>query len=132
MQILITGRHMGVTESMKAYAKAKAEKLGKYFGGITAARVTMDVDHLDQQVEMVFDVARGGPIVAKVSAPDMYAACDLAEQKVAAQLRRHKERVRDHHRGERRHEVDPTAPVTEKAGPSEPTYEDVIEEMREG
>ena len=61
----------------------------------------------------------------------MYAACDLAEQKLAQQLRKHKERLRDHHRGERRTEVDATAPI-ETAQEPEATYEDVIDKMRRG
>ncbi len=131
MKILITGRHVGVTESMKDYARAKAEKLVRFFDRSTSCRVTMDVDHLDQQVEMVLEVSRGVRLVGKASAPDMYAACDLAEQKLAQQLRKHKERLRDHHRGERRTEVDATVPVDESAE-REATYEDVIDEMRHG
>lgn len=131
MKILITGRHVGVTESMKDYARAKAEKLGRFFDRATSCRITMDVDNLDHSVEMVLEVSRGTTLVGKADAPDMYAACDLAEQKLAQQMRKHKERLRDHHRGERRLEVDPTAPV-EAAPESETTYEDVIDEMRRG
>jgi len=131
LKILINGRHVGVTEAMKAYAQAKAEKLGRYWDRATSCRVTMDIDNLDQSVEMVLEVSRGVSLVGKAEAPDMYAACDLAEQKLAQQLRKHKERLTNHHRGERRAEVDPTAPP-EKTGEREATYEDVIEEMRSG
>ena len=131
MKILITGRHVGVTESMKDYARAKAEKLGRFFDRATSCRVTMDVDRLDHMVEMVLEVSRGTTLVGKAQAPDMYAACDLAEQKLAQQMRKHKERLRDHHRGERRMEVDPTAPI-EAQPEREATYEDVIDKMRRG
>ncbi len=132
MKTIITGRHVGVTDAMKTYAATKVDKLTSHFGRITAARVTMDIDHLDQTVEMVLEVKRGIRLVGKASAPDMYAACDLAEQKLATQLRKYKERLTDHHRGERRTEVDSTAPTEEDASPREATYEDVIEEMRGG
>ncbi len=131
MKILISGRHVGVTDSMKDYARAKAEKLGRFWDRVTSCRVTMDVDHLDHMVEMVLEAGRGVRIVGKAEAPDMYAACDLAEQKLAQQLRKHKERLTDHHRGERRTEVDATAPVR-KTREREATYEDVIDEMRGG
>lgn len=132
MKIIITGRHVGVTEAMKDYARTKAEKLLRFYERATSCRVTMDVSHLDHEVEMVVDVSRGVRLVGKAGAPDMYAACDLAEQKVAQQLRRYKERLTDHHRGERRTEFDTTAPAKKPAGETEATYEDVIEEMREG
>lgn len=131
MKIIISGRHVGVTEPMKAYARAKAEKLQRFFERATSCRITMDVDHQDQMVEMVFDVSRGVRLVGKASAPDMYAACDLAEQKLAQQLRRYKDRLTDHHRGERRPEIDVTEPE-DRTREREATYEDVIEELRRG
>ncbi|MHC5009842.1 MAG: ribosome hibernation-promoting factor, HPF/YfiA family [Planctomycetota bacterium] len=136
MNIAITGRHVGVTESMKAYAREKIEKLRKYFERATAARATMDIVHDSHEVEIVFEVTRGVRLVGKAEAPDMYAACDLAEQKLAGQLRRFKQRLTDHHRGERRTEVDVPPQAGEGAesvGDEAPTtYEDVIERMRKG
>ena len=132
MKIMITGRHVGVTDSMKEYAHAKVEKLLKYFERVTSARITMDVNNLDHTVEMVLEVSRGTTLVGKAEAPDMYAACDLAEQKLSQQLRKYKERLTDHHRGERRPPVDVSAPEEEKAGETEATYEEVIERMRRG
>ena len=129
MKIVITGRNVGVTDSMKTYAREKVEKLQKYYDRATMAQVTMDVEHDTHCVEIVFDVPRGVRLVGKAEAPDMYAACDLAEQKLAAQLRRYKQRLTDHHRGER-------APTPEEAAaaPAEgaETYEDVIDRMRQG
>jgi putative sigma-54 modulation protein len=132
VQILITGRHVGVTEPMKEYARAKAEKLMRYFDRATHCRVTMDQDHLDFTVEIEIEASRGVRLFGKARGPDMYASCDLAEQKLAQQLRRFKERLTDHHRGERRDEVDLTAPApgSRRRREREPTYEDVIEEMR--
>lgn len=133
MKTSITGRHVGVTESMKAYAREKVEKLGRYFDRVTQARVTMEIDHDRHRVEMVLEVTRGVSLVGKAEALDMYAACDLAEQKLAQQLRRFNQRLKDHHRGEGRgravgRATRPSGPRT----PTETTYEDVIEEMREG
>jgi putative sigma-54 modulation protein len=132
LKITITGRHIGVTDAMKAYGRAKAEKLGQYFERATHCRVTMDIDNLEHEVEMVLQVNRGVTLVGKAHAPDMYAACDLAEQKLAQQLRRHKERLTDHHRGARRPQVDLSRPAEAAAPEREATYEDVIEEMQHG
>jgi len=131
LRIMISGRHVGVTDSMKIYARAKVEKLLRYWDRATSCRVTMDVDNLEHQVEMLLEVNRGITLVGKAEAPDMYAACDLAEQKLAQQLRKFKERLTDHHRGEKPAHFDASAP-SEARGEREDTYEDVIERMRRG
>lgn len=131
MKIMISGRHVGVTDSMKEYARSKVEKLLRYWDRATSCRVTMDVDNLDHQVEMLIEVNRGVTLVGKAEAPDMYAACDLAEQKLAQQLRKYKERLTDHHRGEKPVHFDTSAPQ-EAPAEREDTYEDVIEQMRRG
>jgi hypothetical protein len=59
----------------------------------------------------------------------MYAALDLAEQKVAMQLRRFNQRLKDHHRRDGR----PGGPATAAEPLGEgATYEDVIEDLRAG
>ncbi|MFV1958791.1 MAG: ribosome hibernation-promoting factor, HPF/YfiA family [Planctomycetota bacterium] len=128
---MITGRNVGVTESMKNYAREKVEKLRKYYDRATLAQVTMDVERDSHRVEIVFDVPRAGRLVGKAEAPDMYAACDLAEQKLAGQLRRFSERLKDHHRGERATPAAMQGAGAPLADAAE-TYEDVIDRMRQG
>ncbi len=133
MQILITGRHVGVTEAMKSYARDKVAKLERFFDRATSARVTMDIQHDTHLVEMQLDLVRGASAVGKAQAPDMYAALDLAEQKIAMQLRRFNERLKSHHRRDAKGEarVGAAAPAD---GVLEDvvTYEDVIEDLRRG
>jgi ribosome-associated translation inhibitor RaiA len=80
---------------------------------------------------MSLDLARGAVLVGKAEAPDMYAALDLAEQKLAHQLRRWKERLKDHHRGDRPKGAAETAGAP-AGGDDQATYEDVIDRMRRG
>ena len=140
MKIVIAGRHERVTEDMKAYARQKVEKLRKYFDRATMARATLDTERDTHRVEIVFDVPRGVSLVGKAEAPDMYAACDLAEQKLAAQLRRFNERLKEH-RGRKAGGGQDRPPVVEgetgaegpgPAGDDALTYEDVIDRMRRG
>ena len=100
MRIQITGRHVGVTEAMKEYAREKVEKLEKFYGRATKVEVTMDSDHAKSIVEIVASVTRHVRLVGKAESPDMYAAVDLAEEKVARQFQKHKQKLTDHHRGE--------------------------------
>lgn len=132
MKTIISGRHGALSDTTRAYVQEKVDKLGKYFERATSARVTLDKAHLSHVCEIVMEVSRGVTLVGKAEAEDMHAACDMAEQKLAMQLRKHKERLTDHHRGERRQEVDLTAPPPSEQEPAEQTYEQVIEEMKEG
>ena len=132
MKIVISGRHADVTNGMKTYAREKVEKLRKYFDRATMARVTMDTERDTHRVEIVFDVPRGVSLVGKAEAPDMFAACDLAEQKLGAQLRRFNERLRDHRGPRMTDAVIPTPAATESSPEESQTYEDVIDRMRRG
>jgi putative sigma-54 modulation protein len=130
LRILITGRHVGVTEAMKDYAREKASKLEKIHDRLTRLEVTMDVDHDAHRVEIVADAPRGVRLVGKAEGPDMYAAVDMAEEKLEAQLRKVKERLTDHHRGEESMgSVPKGATPPESPDRPETTYEDVIERL---
>lgn len=139
MRVLITGRHVGVTEAMKEYAREKIEKVEKIFGRLTKVEVTMEVGPDAHAVEVVAAAGGHAPFVAKAQSPDMYAALDLVEEKLSSQLRKHKQKLTDHHRGEasmgslRSGAVPPGTRGPSQGGtsPGEETYEDVIDRMKE-
>lgn len=136
MRVLITGRHVGVTEAMKEYASEKIEKVEKIFGRLTKVEVTMDVGRDAHAVEVVAAAGGHQRFVAKAESPDMYAALDLVEEKLSSQLRRHKQKLTDHHRGGASMGSLPSGAVPPGtrppgSGPGEETYEDVIDRMKE-
>jgi putative sigma-54 modulation protein len=130
VRIQITGRHVGVTEAMKDYARDKVEKLERIYGRMTKVEVTLDAHPERKVVEIVAHANRGARLVGRAESPDMYAAVDLAEEKLARQLLRHKERLTDHHREEQPGGPRPAAGAAR--APAEETYEDVIERLAEG
>lgn len=133
MRIVITGRHVGVTQAMQDYAREKVEKLEHIYGRMTKVEVTLGVVHDANVVEIVADANRGQRLVGKAESPDMYAAIDLAEAKVAHQLHKHKERMTDHHRGEPTIDTALGAgiPPAATAEGREETYGDVIDRLGE-
>jgi putative sigma-54 modulation protein len=143
LRIQITGRHVGVTEAMKEYAREKVEKLEKIYGRMTKVEVTLDADHARSIVEIVASANRHVRLVGKAESPDMYAAVDLAEEKLARQLVKHKQRLTDHHRGDLSMGslVDGTVSPEARAGApgsatapgaAEETYDDVIDRLSRG
>ena len=104
MQIKVAGRHMGVTESTRAYAE---EKIGK------AAKIH---DRDDMQVDVVLHVEKnpsnknravaevtarmkGITVRAEEAASDMHAAIDLVAEKLERQMRKYKTKLVDRRNG---------------------------------
>src|SRR5437868_870737 len=129
---------------MKDYAREKIEKLERIYGRMTTVELTLDVGHDQKIVEIVAHANRHSQLVCRAESPDMYAAIDLAEDKLARQLVRHKQKLTDHHRRDGHHggtegaarSAGAAVPAGAEPGvsdggeASEETYEEIVEKMR--
>ncbi len=97
MSIVIEARHMEVTNSLRQYVESKAEKLPKYYDNVHSIEITLDMEADKPMTEIVVHAGRKTTFVASSRDADMYACVDQCVHKIAEQLRRHKDRVRDHH-----------------------------------
>ncbi|SRR5258708_207314 len=95
MELNITARHLKLTTPIADYAQKKLEKAKKYFGQLIWAQVILDVEKNRHIAEFVIH-ASGHTFTAKEESTDLYAAIDLASDKIDEQLRRYKERRRPH------------------------------------
>src|SRR5688572_24949239 len=98
MELHMTARHLKLTPAIADYAQKKLEKAKKYFGALIWAQVILDVEKNRHIAEFVIHAA-GHTFAAKQESADLYAAIDLASDKLDEQLRRHKERRRPHRAG---------------------------------
>jgi len=97
VQIEISGHHhVEITDAIRSHVEDKAEQLARIFDGITTLHVAFNRERGLFLAEFVANVSRGAQVVAKVSADSLPAAIELAAEKFGAQLRRHKDKVRDH------------------------------------
>jgi len=96
LNIRITGRTGDVTAGMKAKAAAKVEKLSRFYDRITWVDVILGVTRERKSVEMSAGLNRGQTVIAKTESDDMFTAIDMAVDKITRQLRKHKEKLRDH------------------------------------
>jgi len=99
MQLNITGRHLDVTPAMKSYIEAKFEKLARHFEHITNVHVVLTVEKERQKAEATVHVNRGD-LFANEEHDDMYSAIDRLIDKLDRQLKKHKEKLTDHHRND--------------------------------
>ncbi len=96
MQLNITGHHVDVTPALRAYVTEKLQRLSRHFDHVISVNVILKVEKLDQMAEATVN-AGGRSIFANETAADMYAAIDGLVDKLDRQVRRLKDRLRDHH-----------------------------------
>lgn len=102
MQIKITARHIKLTDAIADYARKKVEKAEHYFGNVVSAQVILSVDKYRQMAEVVLHTGRTGArsiFRAKEVSDNLYAAIDLAMDKIDKQLRKIKEIAKIHRKG---------------------------------
>jgi ribosome hibernation promoting factor len=99
MQLDVTGRHVDITDSLKSYVENKFQKLERHFEHINNTHVILSVEKDRQKAEATVHVNRGN-LFADNEQEDMYAAIDGLIDKLDRQLKKHKEKLTNHHRGE--------------------------------
>lgn len=97
MKLVIQGKNLDITDSIRHYVNEKIEKAVNHFQSITSE---VDV-HLSvaknprinpKQTAEVTIYANGAVIRAEESSENMYASIDLVSNKISRQLRKYKER----------------------------------------
>lgn len=99
MQINLSGHHVDISPALRDYVTTKLSKLERLFDHVTNAHVVLTVEKLSQKAEASIHVS-GGQLFADAVEEDMYAAIDALADKLDRQIRRHKEKLTDHHRSE--------------------------------
>ncbi len=102
MRISVTGHHIEVTPALRDYVESKLQRLERHFDNMTNVHVVLSTEKNRQKAETTLHVA-GANIFADSVQDDMYAAIDLMIDKLDSQVRKHKEKVTDHHRAEGGH-----------------------------
>ena len=96
MQINVKGHQVEVTPALSAYAISKFERVTKVFDQLHDVSIVLGLEKLLHKAEVTLQLS-GKTLHADATAPDMYAAIDVLADKVETQLRKHKEKLTDHH-----------------------------------
>ena len=101
VDVVVTGRHLDVPAKLRAYAQDKLAKVEK----LCPKAIRLDVEfsrernprlsEIRDQIQLTC-VSRGPAVRAEAAADDMFAAFDLAWEKLEARLRRAADRRRVH------------------------------------
>ncbi len=96
MQINLTGHHIEITPALKQYVDAKLEKLERHFDHVNNVHVILTVEKLRHKAEANVHVS-GNHLFADAVEEDMYAAIDGLVDKLDRQVKKHKEKITEHH-----------------------------------
>jgi len=94
-QFIISGRHIELTEALKAYAEEKTAKLPKHFDSLIEIEVIIDgSDPSNPVVGMIARAPKTPPFIITETSDDAYKCIDLAVHKLERQIRKSKEQQR--------------------------------------
>ncbi len=102
MQIKFNFKNFDPSDHLRSYALGRFEKLSRYVRNTDAAelQVNLEVEKLRQMAEVVL-VDDDTHLSASEESQDMYSTIDLVLDKIEAQLRKIRDKDKDHRRGGR-------------------------------
>ncbi len=103
MQVNITGRHIELTEPLKAYVHEKLQHLKHSFDHVVDVQVVLSVEKIRQRCEITIH-ASGITIHGSEETEDMYASIDGAVDKLNRQLKRYRQKLKRHQSNHSRRE----------------------------
>jgi putative sigma-54 modulation protein len=100
VQIKISTRHGHISEETQAGITAKVGKLTRFLDRISSIEVTLDLERREvPAVDLRVSAGHRPDFVASSQSDSLMGAVDNAVEKMEQQLRKHKRKVQDRHRG---------------------------------
>ena len=96
MLFTITGKHIEITDALRAHAEEKTSKLPRYYNNINQVEVIIDGGNGSNcGVEIIARGEHSNFFIGSETGDDMYACIDIAVHKLEKQLRRKKQKQRN-------------------------------------
>lgn len=100
MNLQISGHHLEITPALHDYVTSKLERVTRHFDHVIDVNVILSVEKLNQKAEVTVHLP-GKDIFVEAIDEDLYAAIDGLGDKLDRQIQKHKQKLQDHHRGEK-------------------------------
>ncbi len=102
MKVIISGRHLKITDPIKEYTEEKIGRLDKYFDSIIEVDVTLSVEHSKTEGDVhkadALLFGNGTKIKVETENSDLYAAIDELSDVLERQVKKYKEKMKDHNK----------------------------------
>ncbi len=115
MNIIVNGRNIEVTPALRKYAEEKISKFERYLSNITEAIITMTVEKYRHKVEVLLK-ANGILIQAEGVTGEIYSSIDDVVEKLEKQVKKYKEKMVSHRKGEPKVSEPQSSPVRPETG----------------
>lgn len=105
MQISISGHHVSITDALKTHIEEKLAKVERHFDHINSLQVILSLDnhhnettHKGQNNHKAEAILRvpGSEVFAQANADDMYQSISQMADKLDRQVRKHKNKLKNH------------------------------------
>jgi len=96
VQLRLTGRHIELNDDVRTYVEEKTNKLPRFYDRIHEIEFVLGHESEQFTAEMIVRTDHKHTFVATEVGPDTMAVVDLIIDKMERQLRRHKEKNRNH------------------------------------
>lgn len=96
MQLNVSGHHIEITDALRQYVESKMERLERHCELVSDIHCILSVEKLRHKAEAKVNV-NGDTVFAEATEEDMYAAIDSLVDKLDRRVRKHKEKLIDHH-----------------------------------
>lgn len=96
MQFLLTFRHMDATDALKNYTEERLQRITKYFPDPISCSVVLSANRFNHRVDVNLKLHNGFQVAGHETTENMYSSIDLVAAKIERQVRRYKEKLRDH------------------------------------
>ena len=97
MQFQFSFKHMATSSALQTYAEGKfQEKIQKFVTKPTTAHVTFSVNRHEHTAHLSLRAGDGFSLEVEHTSSDMYASVDTMVDKLSTQLKKHKEKLKDH------------------------------------
>lgn len=101
MQLKLSGHHVELTPALRSHVEKKLEKITRHFDQVIDVSCVLTVEKMEHKAEATLHVS-GGAIHADASEGNMYASIDVLADKLDRAVKKHKEKISDHHASEAR------------------------------
>jgi putative sigma-54 modulation protein len=96
MQFQLSGQQIEVTPALREHASSKLDRLTRLDDKLTSLAIVLSLDSMRHRADGTINTA-GAVLHAQATEADMYASIDVLFDKLAAQLRKHRDKLADKH-----------------------------------
>lgn len=109
MRVIVSGRHLNLKDELREYAEEKIGKLSRFYDRIHEAELVFSQEKDQLSSELIVRIDNKHTFVATDTGADDHGIVDSVVDKVERQLRRHKEKNRNH-----KHDGKPELPTADE------------------